>query len=83
MTYRSCESFIVNQAGVALQDCRTDWVCFNCIVRWLGYWANVVLQASILDNLAFNCQATQNAHGGLSVATDQRWFIQYVYRLVS
>ncbi|EKM60168.1 uncharacterized protein PHACADRAFT_203435 [Phanerochaete carnosa HHB-10118-sp] len=32
--------------------------------------------ASILDNLAFNCQATQNAHGGLSVATDQEWFIQ-------
>ncbi|EKM52844.1 uncharacterized protein PHACADRAFT_212053 [Phanerochaete carnosa HHB-10118-sp] len=32
--------------------------------------------ASILDNLAFNCQATQNAHGGLSVATNQEWFIQ-------
>lgn len=32
--------------------------------------------SSILSNLAWNCQATQNAHGGLSVATDQRWFIQ-------
>ncbi|GJE89424.1 hypothetical protein PsYK624_055250 [Phanerochaete sordida] len=57
MQYRSCESFMVNQAGVALTYCRTDW-------------------ASILDNLAFNCQATQNAHGGLSVATNQEWFIQ-------
>ncbi|KIP02237.1 hypothetical protein PHLGIDRAFT_37983 [Phlebiopsis gigantea 11061_1 CR5-6] len=57
MTYRSCESFMVNQAGVALTYCRTDW-------------------ASILDNLAFNCQATQNAHGGLSVAQNQEWFIQ-------
>ena len=26
MTYRSCESFMVNQAGVALTYCRTDWV---------------------------------------------------------
>ena len=59
MTYKSCESFIVDQTGAALQYCRSDW-------------------ASILDNLAFNCQSTQNAHGGLSVATNQDWFIQYV-----
>ncbi|KAF9563514.1 hypothetical protein CPC08DRAFT_599090, partial [Agrocybe pediades] len=26
--------------------------------------------------LAFNCQATQNAHGGNCVAADQRWFVQ-------
>ncbi|KAF8067042.1 hypothetical protein FPV67DRAFT_1670500 [Lyophyllum atratum] len=33
-------------------------------------WANT------LDNVAVNCQATQNAHGGNCVATDQRYFIQ-------
>jgi len=32
--------------------------------------------ADTLDNLAFNCQATQNAHGGNCVAVDQRYFIQ-------
>ncbi|KAI0069502.1 hypothetical protein K474DRAFT_1632725 [Panus rudis PR-1116 ss-1] len=32
--------------------------------------------AAVLDFVAFNCQATQNAHGGLCVAADQRWFIQ-------
>ncbi|TCD66355.1 hypothetical protein EIP91_001460 [Steccherinum ochraceum] len=57
MTFRSCESFFVNQAGVDLQYCRTDW-------------------STVLDFVAFNCQATQNAHGGNCVAADQRWFIQ-------
>ncbi|PPQ71216.1 hypothetical protein CVT24_009997 [Panaeolus cyanescens] len=32
--------------------------------------------ASLVDFLAFNCQATQNAHGGLCVAQDGRWFVQ-------
>lgn len=32
--------------------------------------------ASLVDTLAFNCQATQNAHGGNCVAADQRWFVQ-------
>ncbi|KAF5371364.1 hypothetical protein D9615_009685 [Tricholomella constricta] len=32
--------------------------------------------ADTLDNVAFNCQATQNAHGGNCVAIDQRYFIQ-------
>ncbi|KAF9526191.1 hypothetical protein CPB83DRAFT_858213 [Crepidotus variabilis] len=32
--------------------------------------------AQIIDSLAFNCQATQNAHGGNCVADDQRWYIQ-------
>ncbi|ESK96884.1 hypothetical protein Moror_6462 [Moniliophthora roreri MCA 2997] len=58
MTYRSCQTFFVNQAtSVNLEYCRSDW-------------------AAVLDWVAFNCQATQNAHGGNCVATDQRWFIQ-------
>ncbi|KAF9253991.1 hypothetical protein L218DRAFT_669704 [Marasmius fiardii PR-910] len=32
--------------------------------------------ATIIDSVAFSCQAPQNAHGGLCVATDGRWFIQ-------
>ncbi|KAI0070309.1 hypothetical protein K474DRAFT_1578234, partial [Panus rudis PR-1116 ss-1] len=32
--------------------------------------------AAVLDYVAYNCQAQQNAHGGLCVAGDQRWFIQ-------
>ncbi|KIM37646.1 hypothetical protein M413DRAFT_448430 [Hebeloma cylindrosporum] len=32
--------------------------------------------ASLIDFIAPNCQATQNAHGGLCVANDGRWFVQ-------
>ncbi|KIK64070.1 hypothetical protein GYMLUDRAFT_241285 [Collybiopsis luxurians FD-317 M1] len=32
--------------------------------------------AGVIDWVAPNCQATQNAHGGLCVATDQQFFIQ-------
>jgi len=32
--------------------------------------------ASVVDFVAPNCQATQNAHGGLCVANDGRWFVQ-------
>ncbi|KDQ23168.1 hypothetical protein PLEOSDRAFT_1090748 [Pleurotus ostreatus PC15] len=32
--------------------------------------------ADVIDFVAPNCQATQNAHGGNCVASDQRWFIQ-------
>ncbi|KAH8091379.1 hypothetical protein BXZ70DRAFT_1011192 [Cristinia sonorae] len=32
--------------------------------------------AAVLDYVAFNCQAPQNAHGGLCVARSQQWFIQ-------
>ncbi|KAJ6462722.1 hypothetical protein DFH09DRAFT_1165820 [Mycena vulgaris] len=32
--------------------------------------------ASLIDFIAPNCQATQNAHGGLCVATNQQWFAQ-------
>ncbi|KIK64049.1 hypothetical protein GYMLUDRAFT_259094 [Collybiopsis luxurians FD-317 M1] len=32
--------------------------------------------AAIVDFIAPNCQATQNAHGGNCVAADQQWFIQ-------
>ncbi|KAI0069302.1 hypothetical protein BV25DRAFT_1910987 [Artomyces pyxidatus] len=32
--------------------------------------------ATLVDYIADNCQATQSAHGGNCVATDQRWFVQ-------
>ncbi|KAI6046639.1 hypothetical protein EDC04DRAFT_2887901 [Pisolithus marmoratus] len=32
--------------------------------------------ASVIEYVAFNCQAQQNAHGGNCVASDQTWFIQ-------
>ncbi|KAH7882076.1 hypothetical protein F5I97DRAFT_1939555 [Phlebopus sp. FC_14] len=32
--------------------------------------------SSIIEYVAFNCQAQQNAHGGNCVASDQSWFIQ-------
>ncbi|KDR73229.1 hypothetical protein GALMADRAFT_725422 [Galerina marginata CBS 339.88] len=32
--------------------------------------------AALIDFVAPNCQATQNAHGGNCVAADQRWFVQ-------
>ncbi|KDR73216.1 hypothetical protein GALMADRAFT_724973 [Galerina marginata CBS 339.88] len=32
--------------------------------------------ANVIDFVAPNCQATQNAHGGLCLADDGRWFIQ-------
>ncbi|TFY81237.1 hypothetical protein EWM64_g2775 [Hericium alpestre] len=57
MTFRSCQTFIVNQTPNALTYCRTDW-------------------ASLVDWIAPNCQATQNAHGGNCVARDQQWFVQ-------
>jgi len=57
MTFSSCATFIVDQAGIPLTYCRSDW-------------------ASVLDFVAFNCQSTQNAHGGNCVATSQEWFIQ-------
>ncbi|KAH8104008.1 hypothetical protein BXZ70DRAFT_1005562 [Cristinia sonorae] len=32
--------------------------------------------AAVLDWVAFNCQAPQNAHGGLCIAPTSQWFIQ-------
>jgi len=32
--------------------------------------------ANVIDFVAPNCQATQNAHGGNCVANDGRWFVQ-------
>ncbi|KAI0032446.1 hypothetical protein K488DRAFT_49945 [Vararia minispora EC-137] len=57
MQYSTCKALFVDQAGVALQYCRSDF-------------------SSLVEYLAFNCQAQQNAHGGNCVATDQRWFVQ-------
>ncbi|KAJ7143797.1 hypothetical protein C8R44DRAFT_602678, partial [Mycena epipterygia] len=34
--------------------------------------------ATLIDFIAPNCQATQNAHGGLCIATNQQWFAQSV-----
>ncbi|KAH7923367.1 hypothetical protein BV22DRAFT_1130694 [Leucogyrophana mollusca] len=63
-----------NTSGVAMTyaSCETfiiDQASYNltyCRSDW----------SSVLEYVAFNCQATQNAHGGNCVATDQRWFIQ-------
>ena len=33
-------------------------------------------KAALIDFIAPNCQATQNAHGGICVADDQSWFVQ-------
>jgi len=32
--------------------------------------------AALVNDLAFGCQATQNAHGGNCVASNQEWFVQ-------
>ncbi|KAH6908018.1 hypothetical protein BKA70DRAFT_1084981, partial [Coprinopsis sp. MPI-PUGE-AT-0042] len=32
--------------------------------------------AALTDYLSLNCQATQNAHGGLCLAANQAWFVQ-------
>ncbi|KAF8884151.1 hypothetical protein BD779DRAFT_1742022 [Infundibulicybe gibba] len=57
LSFRSCETFFVNQDIAPLSYCRIDW-------------------AGVVDFVAPNCQATQNAHGGNCVANDQRWFVQ-------
>ncbi|KAF8884150.1 hypothetical protein BD779DRAFT_793181 [Infundibulicybe gibba] len=57
LSFRSCETFFVNQDIAPLSYCRTDW-------------------AGVVDFVAPNCQATQNAHGGNCVGDDLRWFIQ-------
>ncbi|KAH7908280.1 hypothetical protein BJ138DRAFT_1115979 [Hygrophoropsis aurantiaca] len=63
-----------NTSGVAM----TYATCETFIIDQASYdltycrddWSNVV------EYVAFNCQSTQNAHGGNCVATDERWFIQ-------
>ena len=72
--FRSCETFFINQAGVDEQACRTIWVFKQRVC--VAVCIDDFLQASMIDNIAFNCQATQNAHGGLCVPDDQLWFMQ-------
>jgi len=63
-----------NTSGIVMQyqSCETffiDQASYNltyCRTDW----------SSVIEYVAFNCQATQNAHGGNCVASDQRWFIQ-------
>ncbi|OBZ79539.1 hypothetical protein A0H81_00050 [Grifola frondosa] len=43
---------------------------FSTIVYCRTDWA------ALVNYIAFNCQATQNAHGGLCVANDQGWYVQ-------
>ncbi|KAG7095314.1 hypothetical protein E1B28_006079 [Marasmius oreades] len=61
-----------NTIVMTFRSCKTFFV--NHDLGDLAYcrtdWADV------LDFVAFNCQAPQNAHGGNCVAADQRWFIQ-------
>ena len=35
-----------------------------------------VFQASLVDFIAFNCQAKQHAIGGTCLAKDSAWFVQ-------
>ncbi|KAF8884148.1 hypothetical protein BD779DRAFT_1674230 [Infundibulicybe gibba] len=61
-----------NTVALTYNSCETFFV--NQDLGPLAYcrtdWATVV------NSVAFNCQATQNAHGGDCIAADQRWFIQ-------
>ncbi|KAF9457125.1 hypothetical protein BDZ94DRAFT_267077 [Collybia nuda] len=61
-----------NTIVMTYSSCKTFFVNqdFGDLVYCRTNWS------STIDNLAFNCQSTQNAHGGNCVATDQRWFIQ-------
>ncbi|EGO19772.1 hypothetical protein SERLADRAFT_400865 [Serpula lacrymans var. lacrymans S7.9] len=64
----------LNTTGVYMQYQTCETFFLNQATTNLTYcnqdWAQVV------EYVAFNCQATQNAHGGNCVADDQRWFIQ-------
>ncbi|KAL0959099.1 hypothetical protein HGRIS_014397 [Hohenbuehelia grisea] len=61
-----------NTIAMTFRDCLTFFVNqdFTNLTYCRLDWADV------LDFIAPNCQAQQNAHGGNCVATDQRWFIQ-------
>lgn len=76
MQYATCLTFFVNQDTVPIEYCRSDWVrllfqpyCFPSIFTG-------VKQSSLVNFIAPNCQATQNAHGGLCLASNQQWFAQ-------
>ncbi|RDB29934.1 hypothetical protein Hypma_013797 [Hypsizygus marmoreus] len=61
-----------NTIVMTYRSCKSFFVNqdFGTVVFCRTNWAD------ILDSVAFNCQAPQNAHGGNCVATDQRYFIQ-------
>ncbi|KAF9457124.1 hypothetical protein BDZ94DRAFT_1302121 [Collybia nuda] len=61
-----------NTVIMSYLSCKTFFL--NQDVNFLSYCRND--WASLVDFVAFNCQSTQNAHGGNCVAADQRWFVQ-------
>ena len=76
MQFRSCMTYILNQDTVPLTYCRTDWVRISTYDSLEMIFIRSILQSQLVDYISLNCQATQNAHGGLCVANDQRWYVQ-------
>ncbi|KAI0737633.1 hypothetical protein C8Q80DRAFT_1114909 [Daedaleopsis nitida] len=71
--------FNITAAGTATdkitmtyQSCTTYFLNqdFNTLVYCRTEWSNLV------NFLASDCNAANNAHGGLCVANDQRWYVQ-------
>ncbi|KAF9456084.1 hypothetical protein BDZ94DRAFT_1327212 [Collybia nuda] len=62
----------INTIVMTYLSCKTFFV--NQDVSTLSYCRND--WASLVDIVAFDCQAPQNAHGGNCVAADGRWFVQ-------
>ena len=82
MTYNTCQTYFLNQDASSITYCRTEWV--RIILRsssMVGLlkredhraWID---QSKLVTWLASDCSAANNAHGGLCVATDQRWYVQ-------
>ncbi|KAF8961148.1 hypothetical protein BDZ97DRAFT_1921531 [Flammula alnicola] len=61
-----------NTLSLTYLTCRSFFL--NQATTALNYCRNDF--AALISFIAPNCQATQNAHGGLCVATDGRWFVQ-------
>ncbi|KAF9457113.1 hypothetical protein BDZ94DRAFT_1302111 [Collybia nuda] len=61
-----------NTVVMTFASCKTFFL--NQAITPLMYCKND--WAGVIDFVAPNCQATQNAHGGNCVAEDQTWFIQ-------
>ncbi|EKM55987.1 uncharacterized protein PHACADRAFT_209491 [Phanerochaete carnosa HHB-10118-sp] len=72
------DTFMLAPSGSAAVVSMSFQSCESFIVNQLGSNLTYCLTdwASTINNLAFNCQATQNAHGGNAVANDQSFFIQ-------
>jgi len=74
------ELFVTNPAnGTGLfllqyQSCQTFFVNQATPTQALEYCRNDF--STLVNFIATNCQAQQNAHGGNCIANDQRWFVQ-------